>query len=586
VNEMLYLPQETPLEIRSDEDKRQIWARIIPYGEAVDIPGYGREMFTRGAIEGLSPEATTLFYNHGHRQGLMPIGKVLELQERDDGAYALMEVSRTTAGDEAWQLAKDRVLKFLSPGFLVRSRDRRSGNTTISKLLEISLTPFPTYQGAQVLATRSEKEDHPMSDEIKVEDNVTDPTPEPVDVEALQTRMDTRLSEFDRKLDKLQSSVEAPAVNGGGGEVNFRYGPKEWFAAKINAEFRSKPQMLERIETEFEEFKTRAISGEIQTRAFDGILQTRALADITGGQAQAGDNDPADDLSGLVVQEFMADQLVNVLDVRRPVFRNLGSIRMPRSGYAEIPTVTQNTVVQARGDQKAEAPSQKMITTNKAYRHEWLAGAVDIALEAIRTADISVLDLVWNDLLGQYAIATESDTTVGQGGKPVGVVPWIQADAAGSLEGFTYVEAALDTATYAAFIADVMEYSEAVEDATGAPATKLFVTRAQFRTLAGFVDANDRRLFSMLGATNADARVGLNANEISLPGGPTVIKGRADLTSAILTNEDAFKVADGGPERVEALNVALMGRDLGLLGRTMLVPRIPAGVVRFTTTPA
>jgi HK97 family phage major capsid protein len=281
----------------------------------------------------------------------------------------------------------------------------------------------------------------------------------------------------------------------------------------------------------------------------------------------------------------MADQLVNVLDVRRPVFRNLGSIRMPRSGYAEIPTVTQNTVVQARGNQKAEAPSQKMITANKAYRAEWLAGAVDIALEAIRTADISVLDLVWNDLLGQYAIATESDTTVGQGGKPVGVVPWIQADAAGSLEGFTYTEAVLDTATYAAFIADVMEFSEAVEDATGAPATKLFVTRAQFRTLAGFVDANDRRLFSMLGATNADARVPLNANEISLPGGPTVIKGRADLTSAILTNEDAFKVADGGPERVEALNVALMGRDLGLLGRTMLVPRIPAGVVRFTTTP-
>jgi HK97 family phage prohead protease len=289
-DEMLYLSQETPLEIRSEEDQRQIWARIIPYGEAVDIPGYGREMFTRGAIAGLNPEATTLFYNHGHRQGLMPIGKVLELQERDDGAYALMEVSRTTAGDEAWQLAKDRVLKFLSPGFLVRSRDRRSGNTTISKLLEISLTPFPTYQGAQVLATRSEKEDQ-MPDEVKVEDNVTDPTPEPVDVEALQTRMDTRLTEFDRKLDKLQSSVEAPSVNGAGGEVNFRYGPKEWFVAKINAEFRSKPQMLERIETEFEEFKTRAISGEIQTRAFDGILQTRALADITGGQAQAGDND-------------------------------------------------------------------------------------------------------------------------------------------------------------------------------------------------------------------------------------------------------------------------------------------------------
>jgi hypothetical protein len=150
--------------------------------------------------------------------------------------------------------------------------------------------------------------------------------------------------------------------------------------------------------------------------------------------------------------------------------------------------------------------------------------------------------------------------------------------------GFTYTGTALDTSDYASFIADLLTQADAVEDGSGAPATKLAVTRAQFRVLVGFVDANDRRLFATLGATNADARVPLNASSFELPGGITVFKAKG-LTQAVLYNEQSLKVADGGPQRVEALNVAEMGRDLGLLGRTMVVPRIPAGVVVFGVDP-
>lgn len=573
-DDIVHLDIGVDLEVRAEEE-RTIEGRIIPYGQRIMFRGKP-ESFARGAASGIDPSTITLFYAHDHQKGELPIGVGVAIEEREDGAYARFKVAATEKGNEVLQLAKEKVLRFFSPGFVIGTQSQDGTITSLRSLPEVSLTPFPAYSGAQVLSVREEGK------ETMPENNTTEPEPqsEPqseVDVDALQTRV----SEMAQTIDRLESSANAPAANGNSRLVPNTLTPKNWFYAQVEANFRNKTQRIEQIEEDFDALKTRVSEGEIETRdIYEDIgLETRALADVTGGQTQAGDNDPADDLSGLVVEEFMADQIVHILNRRRPMFANLGQFRMPRSGYAKIPTVTQNTVVSHRTTQKAETSSQKMITTNADFKAEWLSGAVDIALEVIRTADVSVLDIVWSDLLGQYAKATELDSGAG-------IVPFIEDDAAGSLHGFTYTEAALDTSSYAAFIDDVLQWSETVEDESDAPAELLFVTRAQFRTIAGFVDANDRRLFSVLGSTNADARAGLNAKAIQLPDGPTVIKARSDdLTAAVLTNTDSLKVADGGPERLEALNVAQIGRDLGLLGRTMIVPRIPSGVVRFTTEP-
>jgi hypothetical protein len=176
-------------------------------------------------------------------------------------------------------------------------------------------------------------------------------------------------------------------------------------------------------------------------------------------------------------------------------------------------------------------------------------------------------------MLRAYSQATEHDATNG-------VVPLVEA---GGL-GFTYSGTALATGTYAAFVAAVEAQVDAIDDATGEPPTRLAVTRAQWQALVAMIDGNDRRLFATIGAQNADAQVGLTARSFSLPGGIEVYKVKG-LTQAVLFNTDALKASDSGPQRVESLNVSLMGRDIGILGRTMLVPRIPSGVVVFGTDP-
>lgn len=525
-------PLETVLEIRSTE-AREITGRIVPYGQAITVKGR-REAFARGAFAGVNPADVKLLDHHGR-----PLGRMLDLEERDDGAWGTFRIAATAAGDEMLTLVSEGVVTGLSVGFVPGTQARDGTHTRVARLPEVSLVTWPAYETAQVVSVRErERDDMPDTDYSESAE---------VDLAALdglQTRMDDLFANVQRLAAAVESNGHAsrPALPT----------PFRWFAAQVASEFRNDPTPLRKLEAEWSD------------------LRERALEDITGAFPE---NVPADDLSALVVEEFVASQLVNVLDVRRPLFRNAGSFPMPRSGYARIPIVTQHTEVAARAGQKLEANSRKMVVTTESFEAGWLDGAVDVALELIRTAELPVLSMVWEDMLSMYALATENDPTHG-------IVAKVEA----GIDGADYTGTALDTSSYADFVTDVITGSMAVRKATAMPASRLAVTEAQWPTILSMVDANGRRILSTSGAQNADASATFTADEVTLPGGISAfwVEG---LTQAVLFNEAALRVADGGPERVEAVNVAQMGRDIGVLGRTMVVPRIPAGIVVFGTEP-
>src|SRR5690606_19848404 len=151
--------------------------------------------------------------------------------------------------------------------------------------------------------------------------------------------------------------------------------------------------------------------------------------------------------------------------------------------------------------------------------------------------------------------------------------------------GFTYTGSPLTytgQTAYKDFATAVATQAITVRENTGVNATKLGVPKDLWIALVAATDANDRRQFApgdySPGSTN------LTAESLMLPGGIECFY-VPGLTQAILFNEEAFRAVDYGPERVEAVNVAQMGRDLGVLGRAMWVPRIPSGVVVFGDDP-
>lgn len=517
------------VEVR-DLEQRLIYGRIIPYGERITVRGRP-ESFTRGALAGLDPTETILLRDHDRRR---PIGRMIALEERDDGAYGTFRVPRTPDGDEALTLAAEGVLNALSPGFVAGMQSRDGTHRQVSALPEVSLLPWGAYRAARVLAVRES--------EAIVPETMTPPAPPAVDLGPIETR----LGELATQLTEVRTLVDAPPASGAGRGPT----PFQWFVGELQA------VVLERYE------RREAVAASIRR-----ALETRALEDVTGTLDPDGTGNL--DASGLVAEDYLASQLVNVLDSRRPLFASMGSFTMPRSGYARIPVVTQHTEVGARAGQKLPANSRKLIVVTKSFEAEWYDGAVDVALEVIRSAELPVLEMVWQDLLGQYAISTEA-----------GLVAFVNGLAAAT--GFTYTGTVLSTTTYAAFAAQVATAAITVRTNSGAPATKLAVTAAQWPLLVSMVDADGRRQFGS--SASAEASADLNSESFQLPGGIDVFYAPG-ITKAMLYNQSSLRVSDGGPERVEATNVELMGRDIGLLGRTMIVPRIPSAVVVFGVGP-
>lgn len=346
--------------------------------------------------------------------------------------------------------------------------------------------------------------------------------------------------------------LEAMSAAGERAPAHRRITPLDWFSAEVQQLARRDDTIMQALLKRFEE---------------NLPLYRRALDDVTGYVGGA------DDASGLTFPEFIASQIVDEIDTRRPLFASFGSFPLPRSGVATIPVVTQRSLVAARSGQKQEANSRAVKVVQRSFTAEWYDGALDVALELIATAELSVLAMLWDDLLGQYALATEA-----------AALAWFEDDTPGTGRTWGYHGNALPVDTYANFVAAVAEEALNVRTATTAPATRLAVTETQWPALVAMVDSTGRRHLATVGGTNADASAGINAESFVLPTGIVVFP-VPGLTYAALYNERAVRAADGGPMQVQATNVAKMGRDIGVLGRTLLVDRIPAGVRVFAAAP-
>ena len=54
------------------------------------------------------------------------------------------------------------------------------------------------------------------------------------------------------------------------------------------------------------------------------------------------------------------------------------------------------------------------------------------------------------------------------------------------------------------------------------------------------------------------------------------------LASDVLFNTKSLRKAERPPDTVSSTNVALMGRDIGIIGATICLPLYPTGIHKFT----
>ena len=147
-------------ELRFDApDGRLLEGIAVPYGTVTMKGPYpGGERFARGAfkrnLKAQGGRLPKLFHNHDHTHA---IGTPVSVRDTDDGLLASWRIADTPAGNAVLQEVREGVLDALSVGFQTVREEAVDGVREIreARLLEVSLTPMPAYDGARVLSLRS-----------------------------------------------------------------------------------------------------------------------------------------------------------------------------------------------------------------------------------------------------------------------------------------------------------------------------------------------------------------------------------------------------------------------------------------------
>jgi Escherichia/Staphylococcus phage prohead protease len=167
---MIHVRQlESTLHVRDGGDGRTLHGPLLPWGVEARVYDRGRllvEVFERGALQGTNPARVPLTATHPRDAGTLPIGVMVELDERADAAWGAWHVSDTMIGNEVLALARDGVPLGLSVGFAeipggsrwnpARTRVTR----TRAALDHVAVVRVPAYAGAGVVGVRGDARGH------------------------------------------------------------------------------------------------------------------------------------------------------------------------------------------------------------------------------------------------------------------------------------------------------------------------------------------------------------------------------------------------------------------------------------------
>lgn len=107
-----------------------------------------------------------------------------------------------------------------------------------------------------------------------------------------------------------------------------------------------------------------------------------------------------------LLPERIVEPVLNGVDVARPLVSAIGPQNLGAGSWAYA-RVTQHTQVGVQAAEKSELASRKMIVTKTPITAPTYGGYVNISRQDIRRTSPGIVDMVINDLTGQYAIETE-----------------------------------------------------------------------------------------------------------------------------------------------------------------------------------
>jgi phage head maturation protease len=297
--------------------------------------------------------------------------------------------------------------------------------------------------------------------------------------------------------------------------------------------------------------------GEYSKAVLNGEVESRALFDQV-----TGDN------PGVMPPNWML-QVMGIIDLGRRVINGVGGPQSAGTAGMDINWPyfdgVLTDIVEAQANEKDEVNSVQISIEKGTATLDTYAAGSDISYQLLQRSSPSYLDAHNRIMAASYATVTDRKFT---------------ADLWTHGTGIQDYDFAADT-TGAGFREAVFGASISVEDATGAPATAVFVSTAVFTAIGGWSTFQPEP-YTVQNVSGVATASTLRVNVSGLPVIRAVYLDTNAAYNAVVTNGAAARWLEDGPRIAASENIGKLGRDVSIYGYGVTAPFLPAGIVRMT----
>lgn len=436
---------------------RSISGVAVTYDETATVLDGTRVRFLQGSlpVTGRDPK---LYMQHDANQ---IVGKVVDRVDTAQGMMFVAKISSTRLGDEALTLANDGVIDAVSVGVNPTKFSYDDDGTMVIESAdwsELSLVSEGAFSGAVITDVAASKA------------NLT------IHQNAIETDVISQ-TELTKDKDIMSDTQTAPVVEATTATVE-----KLW----------AKPERKFNLPTPGEYMAAMHIGGET-FRNVAAAAHEFMKSQQTALQAAAGDIITTD-TPGLLPVPVLGPVFQD-LNFIRPVVSAIGARAMPNGGASKTfirPTITTHTSVAAQANELAAASATTMVIAANTISKTTLSGQVTLSIQDVDFTDPASLQIVLNDLVGEYLIASDN----------------VAADAivaGASASGSTWTFSSTDPSSLFSALYDA---ATDILTATNFLPDHVFVSPNVWKNLGTQLDADKRNVFPYVGAAGLQ---GVNA---------------------------------------------------------------------------
>ena len=350
------------------QPRRSISGVAVPYGVPATVADGTQVIFQEGSMP-TGGKAPKLFMFHDSTQ---PIGVVTDRVDTPQGMMFSAKLSKVKAADEALILAQDGVIDSVSVGVNPTKWSYNDDGQMIIEAadwIELSMVPVPAFSGAVI---------------TDIAASIHQPTEVADNNESDNSSKENPVSEL------VSTTVEAA-------------GPIEVTPSLLPAQ----PKRKFRLPSMGEYLAAQVAGGEVFAKVNEAMMEhnREQMSAYEFALAQ----DKTTDVPGLLPTPIVGPTPYQDIAFYRPVVDAIGTRALPNgNGKSFIRTTISQHTSAGTQTEGSEVTNQKFVTVANTVTRTTVAAGVQITKQTSDWTDPAALDVIINDLRGQYLLTTDN----------------------------------------------------------------------------------------------------------------------------------------------------------------------------------